>query len=169
MKWGRWTFKKNWASSLSIKIIIFFVLWLSRPWRSVTKRHYLFSYCNIAMLIVIVLFSRGRIRVKRLLDLRGLNRLANWKRTKKALRKYKFICLYLKAPRDLCSGILYQSNEHIPFWSQHFQAILILYYARRLVMAFHLWPACSKLASYRYVWDCPRGVTAPHSPGVLVW
>lgn len=39
------------------------------------------------MLIVIVLFSRERIRVKRLLDLRGLNRLANWKRTKKALRK----------------------------------------------------------------------------------
>lgn len=84
------------------------------------KRHYLFSYCNIAMLIVIVLFSMGTIRVKRLLDLRGLNRLANWKRTKKALRKIQ-VCLSVSETQDLSSGVLYQSNEHIPFWSQHFQ------------------------------------------------
>lgn len=70
------------------------------------KRHYLFSYCNIAMLIVIMLFSRGRIRVKRLLDLRGLNRLANWKRTKKALRK---IQVYLSVSESPTGSLLRHS------------------------------------------------------------
>lgn len=109
------------------------------------KRHYLFSYCNIDMLIVIVLFSRERIRVKRLLDLRGLNRLANWKRTKKAFQE--------------------DTSSSVCIWKPH--RILARAFSTNLTSISHFDLSTSKPYSYSatpdaWLWHSICGLPAPN-------